>query len=171
MQGQIKIVDLVKNSLIHSSGLMINKILNLAVKVISLKVLGLETLGIYAFITLIIPYYSYFFMGISYSLPRKIVALQSKNKVKEISQHRSSVNLFSLFISIMLSVVFIVYMIFIYDEQNSDFTAINLILVFFTAIISEFTTLLNSHLNSIGSFEKTHKNAALVRIFLPILSL
>ena len=57
MQGQIKIVDLVKNSLIHSSGLMINKILNLAVKVISLKVLGLETLGIYAFITLIIPYY------------------------------------------------------------------------------------------------------------------
>ena len=171
MQGEIKIIDLIKNTLVHSSGLMINKILNLAVKVISLKVLGLEILGIYTFITLIIPYYSYFFMGISYSLPRRIVALQSENKVKEINQHRSVINLFSLFISIILIIVFTAYMLFIYDEKNSDFTKINLILVFFTAIISEFTTLLNAHLKSIGSFAKIHKNAALVRIFSPIFSI
>ena len=60
---------------------------------------------------------------------------------------------------------------FIYDEQNSDFTKINLILVFVTAIITEFTTLLNSHLKSIGNFAKIHSNAALVRIFTPILSI
>ena len=42
---------------------------------------------------------------------------------------------------------------------------------FLTAIISEFTTLLNAHLKSIGSFGKIHKNAALVRVFSPIFSI
>ena len=171
MQGEIKIIDLIKNSFIHSTGLIINKILNLAVKIISLKVLGLETLGIYTLLTLIVPYYSYFFMGISYSLPRKIVSLQSKNKDREIYENRSVVNLFSLFISILLISIFTGYMMFIYDEKNSDFTKMNLVLVFLTAIISEFTTLLNAHLKSIGSFGKIHKNAALVRVFSPIFSI
>ena len=110
-------------------------------------------------------------MGISYSLPRKIVSLQSKNKDREIYENRSVVNLFSLFISILLISIFTGYMMFIYDEKNSDFTKMNLVLVFLTAIISEFTTLLNAHLKSIGSFGKIHKNAALVRVFSPIFSI
>ena len=169
--GEIKIVHLIKNTFIHSSGLIINNLLSLIAKVVYLKVLGLEILGIYTFLSLIIPYYSYFFIGISYSLPRRIANLQSLNKDERLAQHRSVVNIFSLFMSIILTLIFIIYMKFIYDEQNSDFTKINLILVFFTAIISEFTTLLNSHLKSIGNFAKIHKNAALVRIFSPILSI
>lgn len=169
--GEIKIVHLIKNTFIHSSGLIINNLLSITAKVVYLKVLGLEVLGIYTFLSLIIPYYSYFFMGISYSLVRRVANLQSLNKYERLAQHRSVVNIFSLFMSIMLTLIFIIYMKFIYDEQNSDFTKINLILVFFTAIISEFTTLLNSHLKSIGNFTKIHKNAALVRIFSPILSI
>ncbi len=169
--GEIKIVHLIKNTFIHSSGLIINNLLSLIAKVVYLKVLGLEILGIYTFLSLIIPYYSYFFMGISYSLLRRIANLQSLNKGERLAQHRSVVNIFSLFMSIILTLIFIIYMKFIYDEQNSDFTKINLILVFVTAIITEFTTLLNSHLKSIGNFAKIHKNAALVRIFSPILSI
>jgi len=169
--GEIKIIHLIKNTFIHSSGLIINKLLSIIAKVVYLKVLGLEILGIYTFLLLIIPYYSYFFIGISYSLPRRIATLQSENKVEELNQHRSVVNIFSLFMSIMLTLIFIIYMKFIYDEQNSDFTKINLILVFLAAMISQFVTLLNGHFNSIGSFGKIIKNAALVRIFSPILSI
>ncbi len=169
--GEIKIVHLLKNTFIHSSGLIINNLLSLIAKVVYLKVLGLEILGIYTFLSLIIPYYSFFFMGISYSLLRRIANLQSLNESERLAQHRSVVNIFSLFTSILLTMIFIIYMKFIYDEQNSDFTKINLILVFVTAIITEFTTLLNSHLKSIGNFAKIHKNAALVRVFSPILSI
>lgn len=169
--GEIKIVHLIKNTFIHSSGLIINNLLSLISKVVYLKVLGLEILGIYTFLSLMIPYYSYFFMGISYSLVRRIANLQSLNESERLAQHRSVVNIFSLFMSIMLTMIFIIYLKFIYDEQNSDFTKINLILVFVTAIITEFTTLLNSHLKSIGNFAKIHSNAALVRIFTPILSI
>ncbi len=169
--GEIKIVHLIKNTFIHSSGLIINNLLSLIAKVVYLKVLGLEILGIYTFLSLIIAYYSYFFMGISYSLPRRIANLQSQSEDERLVQHRSVVNIFSLFMTILLTMIFIIYMKFIYDEQSSDFTKINLILVFFTAMLSEFTTLLNSHLKSIGNFSKIHKNAALVRIFSPILSI
>ena len=53
--GEIKIVHLIKNTFIHSSGLIINNLLSLIAKVVYLKVLGLEILGIYTFLSLIIP--------------------------------------------------------------------------------------------------------------------
>ena len=113
MQGQIKIRDLLKNGLFHSSGIFIGKALNFALKIVSLKLLGLELLGIFVFLNLIIQYYSYFFLGISYALPRKIPKLQAKKDFEEIAKYRSVTNLFHLFVHTLLF-TFLFYFLFIF---------------------------------------------------------
>ena len=170
-QGQIKIVDLIRNTLFHSSGVLLGRILGVFSKIVSLKILGLEILGIYALLNLVIPYYSYFFLGTNYSLPKKIPELQSSKNNSEIDKTRSSVNLFSLIISISLIIAFFIYIIFFYDPQDSIFSIMNLSIVFLTAIVSQALTLVNSHFKSIGSFTKIHKNAAIVRVLSPALSI
>jgi len=171
VQGQIKVKDLIKNTFFHSSGIFIGKILNFALKIVSLKILGLENLGIYILLNLLIPYYSYFFLGLSYSLPRLIPKLQAKKDFEAIQKNRSVVNLFNLFMSILLMAIFFVYIVFFYDKQNFGFTKISLIIVFLTSFFTQIATLINSHLKSIGEFTKKTVNSAAVRIFFPIVSM
>lgn len=171
MQGQIKIRDLLKNGLFHSSGIFIGKALNFALKIVSLKLLGLELLGIFVFLNLIIQYYSYFFLGISYALPRKIPKLQAKKDFEEIAKYRSVTNLFHLFVHTLLFTFFILFLIYFFDEDIYSFSRFNLCLVFLTAFFSQVATLINSHLKSIGEFTKKTVNSALVRIFFPIFSI
>ena len=170
-QGQIKVKDLIKNTFFHSSGIFIGKILNFALKIVALKILGLDNLGIYILLNLVISYYSYFFLGLSYSLPRIVPALQAKKDFKTIDKNRSVINLFNLFMSIFLIVIFLLYILFFYENQSFGFTKISLVIVFFTAFFTQISTLINSHLKSIGEFTKKTVNSAWVRIFTPIFSM
>ena len=171
MQGQIQLKDLIKNTFLHSSGIFIGKILNFSLKIVALKYLGLDVLGIYIILNLLIPYYSYFFIGLSYSLPRIIPALQAKKEFEKISQNRSVINIFNIFVSTILTLAFIIFIIFFYKENDYDFSKMNLIIIFGTAFFTQISTLINSHLKSIGEFTKKTVNSALVRIFLPALSI
>ena len=171
MQGQIQLKDLIKNTFLHSSGIFIGKILNFSLKIVALKYLGLDVLGIYIILNLLTPYYSYFFIGLSYSLPRIIPALQAKKEFEKISQNRSVINIFNIFVSTILTLAFIIFIIFFYKENDYDFSKMNLIIIFGTAFFTQISTLINSHLKSIGEFTKKTVNSALVRIFLPALSI
>lgn len=171
MKGETKPLDIVKNFLIISVGTFIGKFSGLALKVIIARYLGVEVLGIYVLLNLIISYYSYSFLGISYILPREIPRLQISNELEEINQTRSIINIFFLFMSLVLVLLFIIYLIFYHQEDISQFTTLNLLLVFTTAFFNQFTTLITKHIKSLGIFSKLYINESFIKIVSPLVAI
>ena len=114
MTGETKLSDIRKNFSITFFGAFFGKISGFALKIVVAKVLGVEVLGIYFLLNLVISYYSYFFLGSSDILPREIPQLQVKKDDETIKKMRSIINLFSIFITLSLSTIFIIYILFLY---------------------------------------------------------
>ncbi len=167
MSGEIKLSNIINNLKITSIGTFFGKISGLALKFFVAKFLGAEGLGLYVLLNLIIPYYSYFFLGASDILPREIPQLQVKKNDVAISKMRSIVNIFFITISILLTAVFISYMLFFYDQNVSKFDHLSLIFVFLTAVFSQFGTLMSKHIKSIGLFSKLYINESTIKIISP----
>ena len=111
MRGETKPSDILKNFSILSLGTFFGKISGLALKVVVARFLGVEILGIYVLLNLIIPYYSYAFLGISYILPREIPQMQVNKEFKKIDQTRSIINIFFFGISLLLTLFFTIYIL------------------------------------------------------------
>ena len=171
MKGETKPLDIVKNFFIISVGTFIGKFSGLALKVIIARYLGVEVLGIYVLLNLIISYYSYSFLGIAYILPREIPRLQISNELEKINQTRSIINIFFLFMSLVLVLTFIIYLIFYHRGDISQFTTLNLILVFTTAFFNQFTTLITKHIKSLGIFSKLYINDSFIKIVSPLVAI
>tara|TARA_X000000368_G_scaffold135135_2_gene106104 strand:+ start:4669 stop:6126 length:1458 start_codon:yes stop_codon:yes gene_type:complete len=167
LSGEIKLSNIINNLKITSIGTFFGKISGLALKFFVAKFLGAEGLGLYVLLNLIIPYYSYFFLGASDILPREIPQLQVKKNDVAISKMRSIVNIFFITISILLTAVFISYMLFFYDQNVSKFDHLSLIFVFLTAVFSQFGTLMSKHIKSIGLFSKLYINESTIKIISP----
>lgn len=168
---QTKVKHILHNSFNHSSGIIFGKLFSFFTKFYAIKIIGLEQLGVLALLNLMTPYLSYCYSGISFSLPKIIGELQAKNELKEISKNQSTNNIFSIFVSLTLIIIFALFVTFIHDSSKSIFTKTNLILAFIIALLTQLTTLINNHFFSMGKINKVLKNAAAVRIISPIISL
>ncbi len=171
MTGETKPLDIVKNFSILFVGTFIGKFSGLALRVVVAKFLGVEALGIYVLLNLIISYYSYAFLGISYILPREIPRLQTNKELEKINQTRSIINIFFLFMSLVSIVSFTIYLLFFHQEDISEFTKLNLLLVFITAFFYQFTTLITKHIKSIGIFSKLYINESFIKIVSPLVAI
>ncbi len=171
MRGETKPSDILKNFSILSLGTFFGKISGLALKVVVARFLGVEILGIYVLLNLIIPYYSYAFLGISYILPREIPQMQVNKEFKKIDQTRSIINIFFFGISLLLTLFFTIYILYFYEQDTSQFSRLNLILVFLTAFFYQLTTLITKHIKSLGVFSKLYINESFIKIFSPLIAI
>tara|TARA_A100001011_G_scaffold70240_1_gene71850 strand:- start:28478 stop:29971 length:1494 start_codon:yes stop_codon:yes gene_type:complete len=171
LSEETKPLDIVKNFSILSTGAFIGKFSGLALRVVVARFLGVEVLGIYILLNLIVSYYSYSFLGISYVLPREIPRLQTNNELEKINQTRSIINIFYLFMSLVLFVSFTIYLLFFHQENISQFTTLNLLLIFITAFFYQFTTLITKHIKSLGIFSKLYINESFIKIVSPLVAI
>lgn len=171
MTAETKIYDIVKNLFISAAGNFLGRGSNFFLKIVAAKYLGVELLGVYYLLKVLISYYSYLFLGLSYVLPTEIPKFQAKNNTEKIKDIRTSVNLYYLFLISITVISFIIYITYFFDESSSLFTAKNLILIFTTAIFNQIANLLSKHLKSIGSFTKLFINESLMRFLNPLSSI
>ena len=171
MVAETKTHDIVKNLFISAAGNFLGRGSNFFLKIVAAKYLGVELLGIYYLLRVLVSYYSYLFLGLSYVLPTEIPKFQAKNNTEKIKDIRTNVNLYYLFIISITVISFLIYITFFFNESSSPFSTINLILIFITAIFNQITNLLSKHLKSIGSFTKLFINESFIRFLNPLSSI